>query len=142
MFESDLGNVFVGKKSEKPSEDKPSEQLQPKPKTKLIRFYYDCCGRDGHKSEFCLKRKCEERMAEWANKDRYRPSNGVPEPCMQMPKAKVIARTVSAWGDRKVVGGVAGRAPPVRPVRGTGQTGAGLGRQRFGSMLVRMLSLV
>jgi hypothetical protein len=30
------------------------------------------------------------------------------------------------------VGGAAGRATPVRPVRGTGQTGADLDRQRFG----------
>jgi hypothetical protein len=84
-----LGNEFVGKNSEKPSEDKPSEQPQPKTKTKIIRFHYDYCGRDGHKGEFCLKRKREERIAkEWANKDRYRPSNGVLEPRMQMPKAK------------------------------------------------------
>jgi hypothetical protein len=45
---------------------------------------------------------------------------------------KVIVRTILAWGDRKVVGGAAGRAPLVRPVHSTGQTGAGLGRQRFG----------
>jgi hypothetical protein len=37
-----------------------------------------------------------------------------------------------AWGERKAVGGAAGRATPVRPVRGTGQTGAGLDRQQFG----------
>jgi hypothetical protein len=41
-------------------------------------------------------------------------------------------RTVPAWGERKVVGGAAGRATPVRPVRGTGQTGAGLDRQHVG----------
>jgi hypothetical protein len=87
-------------KGEKPSEEKPSEQPQPKPKPKLIWFHYDYCGRDGHKGEFCFKRKCEERMAkEWANKDRYRPSNGVLEPRMQMPRAKAIVRTVLAWGD-------------------------------------------
>jgi hypothetical protein len=40
-------------------------------------------------------------------------------------------RIVLAWGERKVVGGAAGRATPVRPVRGTGQTGAGLDRQQF-----------
>ena len=48
---------------------------------------------------------------EWANKDRYHPSNGVPEPRMQMPRAKAIVRTVPAWGYRKVAGGAAGRAP-------------------------------
>jgi hypothetical protein len=80
--------VFFGKEGEKPSEEKlvekpsgekPSEQPQPKPKPKLVRFHYDYCGRDGHKGEFCFKRKREERMVkEWANKDRYNPSHGVP----------------------------------------------------------------
>jgi hypothetical protein len=41
-------------------------------------------------------------------------------------------RTVPAWGERKAVGGAADRATLVRPVRGTGQTGAGLNRQQFG----------
>jgi hypothetical protein len=36
---------------------------------------------DGQKDEFFIKRRCEERMAkEWANKDKYHPSNGVLEP--------------------------------------------------------------
>jgi hypothetical protein len=84
-----LRNEFIGKKSEKPSEEKPSEHSQPKPKPKLIQFHCDYCGRDGHKGEFFSKRKHEERMAkEWDNKDRYRPSNGVLEPCMKMPRAK------------------------------------------------------
>jgi outer membrane biosynthesis protein TonB len=48
---------------EKPSEEKRNEQPQPKPKTKLVRFHCDYCGRDGHKGEFCFKRKREERMA-------------------------------------------------------------------------------
>jgi hypothetical protein len=69
---------------------------------------------------------------EWANKDKYHPSNGVLEPCVQMPRAKVSVRTVLAWGERKAVGGAAGLATPVRPVRGTGQTGAGLDKQQFG----------
>jgi hypothetical protein len=64
--------VFFGKEGEKPSEEKlvekpsgekPSEQPQPKPKPKLVRFHYDYCGRDGHKGEFCFKRRREERMA-------------------------------------------------------------------------------
>jgi hypothetical protein len=93
-FKSTLGNVFFGKESEEPSEEKPfkrpseekpvekpSQQPQPKHKPKLVRFHYDYCGRDGHNDEFCFKRKREERMAkEWANKDKYHPSNGVLEP--------------------------------------------------------------
>jgi hypothetical protein len=47
---------------EKPSGEKPSEQPQPKPKTKFVRFHYGYCGRDGHKDEFCFKRRREERM--------------------------------------------------------------------------------
>jgi hypothetical protein len=66
---------------------------------------------------------------EWANKDKYHPSDGVLEPHVQMPRAQASVRTVSAWRERKVVGGAAGRAIPVRPVRGTGQTGAGLDGQ-------------
>jgi hypothetical protein len=69
---------------------------------------------------------------EWANKDKYHPYDGVLEPRVQMPRAKASVRTVPAWGERKAVGGAAGRATPVRPVRGTGQTGAGLDRQQFG----------
>jgi hypothetical protein len=65
---------------------------------------------------------------EWANKDRYHPSLDVPEPRVQMPWAKASVRTVRAWGDRKAVGVVAAQATPVRPVRGTDQTGAGLDR--------------
>jgi hypothetical protein len=84
-FKSDLENEFVGKKGEKPSEEKSSEQPQPKPKPKLIRFHCDYFGRDGNKGEFFFKRKHEERMTkDWANKDKYHPSNGVSEPCMQM----------------------------------------------------------
>jgi hypothetical protein len=83
-----------------------------------MRFHCDYCGRDGHKGEFCFKRKSEEGMAkEWANKDKYQPSNGVLEPRMQMPKAKVILKTIPAWGDRKAVGGADGRATPVRPMQ-------------------------
>jgi hypothetical protein len=53
---------------------------------------------------------------EWANKDKYHPSNGVLKPLMQMPRAKVIVRTIPDWGDRKVASSAASRAPPVRPV--------------------------
>jgi hypothetical protein len=139
-FVSTSGKVFFGKESEKaseeklvekPSGEKPNEQ--PKPKPKLVRFHCGCCERDGHKDEFCFKRKREERMTkEWANKDKCHPSNGVLEPRVQMPRAKASVRTVPAWGERKAVGGAAGRATPVKPVRGTGQTSAGLDRQQFG----------
>jgi hypothetical protein len=80
-FVSTSGKVFFGKESEKaseekpmekPSGEKPSEQPKPKPKPKLVRFHCGYCGRDGHKDEFCFKRKREKRMAkEWANKDKY-----------------------------------------------------------------------
>jgi hypothetical protein len=87
------------KSVEKPSEEKPSEQPQPKPEPKFVWFHCDYCGRDGQKSEFCFKKKCEDRMAkEWANKDKYHPFNGVLEPRMQMAKAKAIVRMVPAWG--------------------------------------------
>jgi hypothetical protein len=66
---STSGKVFFGKESEKASEEKPveklsgekpSEQPQPKPKPKLVRFHCRYCGIDGHKDEFCFKRKREE----------------------------------------------------------------------------------
>jgi hypothetical protein len=141
-FVSTSGKVFFGKESEMASEEKPvekssgekpSEQPQPKPKPKLVRFHCGYCGRDGHKDEFCFKRKREERMVkEWANKDKYHPSDGVLEPRVQMPRAKVSVRTVRAWGERKAIGGAAAQATSVRPVRGISQTGAGLDRQQFG----------
>jgi hypothetical protein len=108
-FVSTSGKEFIGKESEKASEEepvekssgeKPSEQPQPKPKPKLVRFHYGYCGKKGHKDEFCFKRKHEERMAkEWANKDRYNPSHGVPKPCMPLPRGKAMVRSVPAWGD-------------------------------------------
>jgi hypothetical protein len=125
-FVSNSGKVFFGKESEKAGEEKPvekssgeqpSEQPQSKPKPKLVRFHCGYCGRDGHKDEFCFKRKREERMAkEWANKDKYHPSSGVLEPRVQMPKAKASVRIVPAWGERKSVGGVVGGVKPIRPV--------------------------
>jgi hypothetical protein len=44
---------------------------------------------------------------------------------MQMSRAKAIVHTNLAWQDQRV-------SPPVRPVRGIGETGAGLGAGRFG----------
>jgi hypothetical protein len=116
-FVSTSGKVFFGRESEKASEEKPvekssgkkpSEQPQLKPKPKLVRFHCGYCGRDGHKDEFCFKRKRAKRMAkEWANKDKYHPSDGVLETRVQMPRAKVSVRTVRDWGEQKAVGGAA-----------------------------------
>jgi hypothetical protein len=107
-FVSTSGNVLFGKESEKaseeksgekPSEEKTSKQPQPKPKAKLVRFHCGYYGKDGHKDEFCFKRKREEKMAkEWANKDRYNPSHGVPMPRMPRPKGKAVVRSVPTWG--------------------------------------------
>jgi hypothetical protein len=140
-FVSTSSKMLFGKESEKaseekpvekPSGEKPSEQPKTKHKHKLARFHCGYCGRDGHKDKFCFKRKREERMAkEWANKDKYHPSDGVLEPRVQMPRAKASVGTVPAWGEGKDVGGATGRATQVRLVRGTGQTGVGLDRQQF-----------
>jgi hypothetical protein len=125
-FVSTSGKVFFGEESKKASEEKPVEKLsgekpsvqpQSNPKPKLVRFHCGYCGNDGHKDEFCFKRKREERMAkEWASKDKYHPSSGVLEPRVQMPRAKASVRTVPPWGERKSAGGVAGGVNPVRPV--------------------------
>jgi hypothetical protein len=89
-----------GKPVERPSEEKPSEQPQPKPLPNLVRFDCGYCGKEGHKDEFCFKRKREERMEkEWANKDRYNSSHGVPKPRMPLPRGKAVVRSVLAWGD-------------------------------------------
>jgi hypothetical protein len=97
--------------SEKPSDKpsgKPCEEPHPKPKPRSIRFHCEFCGKDGHKRAFCFKRKREERMTkEWANKDKYHPSDGVLEPRVQLPRAKASVRSVWAWGERKAVEGVA-----------------------------------
>jgi hypothetical protein len=52
------------------------------------------CGRDGHLAEFCFRRKREERFArEMANKDRYCPSRGVPEPHI-VPRGEGVVHTI------------------------------------------------
>jgi hypothetical protein len=115
------------KASEKPSgkpSEKPCEEPHPKPKPKPILFHCEVCGKDGHKREFCYKRKREARMAkEWANKDRYNPSHGVPKPRMPLPRGKAVVRSVPAWGDvnSRSRGAVLERA--VRPAWLGGQTG-------------------
>jgi hypothetical protein len=118
----------------KPSE-KPCEEPHPKPKPRLICFHCEYCGKDGHKREFSYKRRREARMAkEWVNKNKYHPSHGVPEPRMPLPKGKGVVHTVPAWRDRRASGGgnFAGRGPPARPVRMTGQTGARQSAGEFG----------
>jgi hypothetical protein len=106
-FVSTSGKVFFGNENEKLSKEKPveklsgeksSEQPQPKPKPKLVRFHCGYCGKDGHKDEFCFKRKREEKMAkEWANKDRYNPYHGVPKPRMALPMGKAMVRSIPTW---------------------------------------------
>jgi hypothetical protein len=99
FFGKESEKASEGKLLEKPSGEKPSEQPQPNPKTKLVRFHCGYCGKEGHKDEFCFKRKREERMAkEWANKDRYNPSHGVPKPRVPLPRGKDVVRSVPAMG--------------------------------------------
>jgi hypothetical protein len=117
LFEKESEKSSEEKPVGKSSGEKPSEQPQPNPKPKLVRFHCGYCGRDGHKDEFCFKRKQEERMAkEWADKDKYHPSSGVLEPRVEMPRAKASVRTVTAWGKRKAAGGAAGSVKPIRLV--------------------------
>jgi hypothetical protein len=75
-FVSTSGKVFFGKESEKASEKKPVEKPsgekpneKPKPKLKLVRFHCGYCGKEGHKDEFCFKRKREKR---WQRSGRTR----------------------------------------------------------------------
>jgi hypothetical protein len=66
----------------------------PKPKPKSKPFHCEHCGRDGHLAEFCFRRKRDERLArELANKDRYRPSCGVPEPKLVL-RGEGMVRTI------------------------------------------------
>jgi hypothetical protein len=102
-FKSVLGNEFFGKEGEKPSEEKPEPKENPKPKAKLKPFHCEHCGRDGHLAEFCFRRKHEERLArELANKNRYRPSRGVPEPRL-VPRGEGMVRTIHPRGRREFV---------------------------------------
>jgi hypothetical protein len=56
-----------------------------------------------HLTEFCFKRKGEERLAiELANKDRYRPSHGVLEPRL-MPRGEGMVCTIYPRGRREFV---------------------------------------
>jgi hypothetical protein len=109
--------------------EKPSEEPHPKPKAKSILFHCEFCGKDGHKREFCYKRKREARMAkEWANKDRYHPSHGVLEPRMPVLKGKGFVRKDPAWGDVKSRSRGGGLERAVRPAWLGGQIGPAQGR--------------
>jgi regulator of replication initiation timing len=93
-FKSVLGNEFFGKNGEKPSEEKLEPKENPKPKPKPKPFHCEHCGRDGHLVGFCFRRKHEERLArELSNKDRYRPSRGVPEPRL-VPRGEGMVRII------------------------------------------------
>jgi hypothetical protein len=93
-FKSVLGNEFFGKEGEKPSEEKPEPNENQKTKPKPKPFHCEHCGRDGHLAEFCFRRKREERLArELANKDRYHPSRGVPEPRL-VPRGEGMVHTI------------------------------------------------
>jgi hypothetical protein len=90
------------KPSEKPSVqgNKHKKKPQPTPKAKPICFHCEHCGRDGHKREFCFRRRREERLPrEMANKDRYRPSRGVPEPRV-VPRSEGVVHMVPSWRDQ------------------------------------------
>jgi hypothetical protein len=94
VTKSELGNEFFMKKGEKLSEKKPEPKESPKPKPKPKPLHCEHCGRDGHPHEFCFRRKHNGRLArEMANKDRYRPSRGVPEPRL-VPRGEGMARTI------------------------------------------------
>jgi hypothetical protein len=93
-FKSDLGNEFFGKKGEKPSEEKPEPKESTKPKPKPKSFHCEHCGRDGHLAKFCFRRKRKERLArDLSNKDRYRPSRGVPKPRL-VPRGEGMVCTI------------------------------------------------
>jgi hypothetical protein len=94
-----LGNEFFAKKGEKPSEEKTETKERPKLKPKPKPFHCEHCGRDGHLAEFCFKRKRERLARELANKDRYRPSRGVPEPRL-VPRGKGMVRVRIMCGSR------------------------------------------
>jgi hypothetical protein len=100
-FKSNLGNEFFGKKGEKSSEEKPKHKESPKPKLK--HFHCEHCGRDGHLAEFCFRRKREERLDRvMTNKDRYRPTRGVPEPRL-VPRGEGMVHTIYPWERREFV---------------------------------------
>jgi hypothetical protein len=109
---------------EKPGEEKQQPKKSPKPKPKPKPFHCEDCGRDGHLAEFCFRRKCEERFArEMANRDRYRPSRGVPEPRM-VSISEGVVRTIYPRERREFV-------PQVMPPQRDGGGHVGFGRGEF-----------
>jgi hypothetical protein len=90
------------KPSEKPSVqgNKHEKKPQQTPEEKLVHFQCEHCERDGHKREFCFGSRWEERLArEMANKDKYGPSHGVPEPRV-VPRSEDVVHMVPSWRDR------------------------------------------
>jgi hypothetical protein len=128
-FKTVLGNEFFGKKGEKLSEEKPDEKKpepkeNPKPIPKPKPFHCEHCGRDGHLAEFCFGRKREERLArELTNKDRYRPSRGVPEPRL-VPRGEGVVHTIYPHERREFV-------PRGDPPHREGGRHVGFGRGEF-----------
>jgi hypothetical protein len=125
-FKGVLGNEFFGKKGEKPSEKEPEpkENPKPKPKPKPEPFHCEQCGRDGHLAEFCFRRKREERLGrELADKDRYHPSRGVPEPRL-VPRGEGMVRTIYPRESHELV-------PRGEPPHREGGRRVGFGRGEF-----------
>ena len=87
--------------------EKQSEKPQPKQNPKSVRFHCGYCDKDGHQDEYCYRRKRDERnQKELANKDRYHPSRGVLEPCVEPPSRGVgSVRSVPSFGHREFTGG-------------------------------------
>jgi hypothetical protein len=80
--------------------------------------------RVGHLAEFCFRRKHEERLArELANKDRYRPSRGVPESRLVL-RGEDMVRTIYPRERREFV-------PPGEPPHREGGRCVGFGRGEF-----------
>jgi hypothetical protein len=100
------------------------EKLEPKENPKPKPFHCGHCGRDGHLAEFCFRRKREERLArKLANKDRYRPSCGVPEPRL-VPRGQGMVRTIHPRGRHEFV-------PRGDPPHREGGRRVGFGRGEF-----------
>jgi hypothetical protein len=79
---------------------------------------------DGHLAEFCFRRKHEERLArELANKDRYRPSRGVPESRL-VSRGEGMVRTIYPRERRELV-------PRVEPPHREGGRSVGFGHGEF-----------
>jgi hypothetical protein len=83
---------FVSVKVEKPRE-------KPEPKPKRIPFRCEYCGKERHLTEFCYKKKRDERLdREQANQDRYRRSHGIPEPRVPLQRGGGSVRSVGRVG--------------------------------------------